>query len=189
MNMLLAVAVLTGLFMVRFPKIPSSPSPEIGYIVPDSAAAKAGIAGRRPHRTNRRHGQSHLGRHRDEGSDQRGPSSERLDRPRWRTQAGYRNSHARSKTGTGFAGWGGQSDIEIARRTVGLARRQGRSRRRATSWSASTASPSTPRLRFTTSSTAMAASRWMWFIRETDKPGTAHFGAHDDGKTTGRKSG
>ena len=43
MNIILAVAVLTGLFMVRFPKIPSSPSPEIGYIVPNSAAAKAGL--------------------------------------------------------------------------------------------------------------------------------------------------
>src|SRR5271157_1974139 len=43
MNILLAVTILTGLFMVRFPKIPSSPSPEIGYVVPDSAAAKAGI--------------------------------------------------------------------------------------------------------------------------------------------------
>jgi hypothetical protein len=44
MNIILAVAVLTGLFMVRFPKIPSTPSPEIGYIVPNSAAAKAGVA-------------------------------------------------------------------------------------------------------------------------------------------------
>jgi regulator of sigma E protease len=43
MNIILAVAVLTGLFMVRFPKIPSSPSPEIGYIVPNSPAAKAGL--------------------------------------------------------------------------------------------------------------------------------------------------
>lgn len=43
MNIILAVAVLTGLFMVRFPKIPSSPSPEIGYVVPDSPVAKAGL--------------------------------------------------------------------------------------------------------------------------------------------------
>ncbi len=74
MNIILAVAVLTGLFMVRFPKIPSSPSPEIGYIVPNSAAAKAGLAGRRPDRTNRRHCQSHLGRHLRERSRQRGAS-------------------------------------------------------------------------------------------------------------------
>jgi regulator of sigma E protease len=43
MNIILAVAVLTGLFMVRFPKFPTTPSPEIGYVVPDSAAAKAGL--------------------------------------------------------------------------------------------------------------------------------------------------
>src|SRR5205085_3852036 len=43
MNILLAVAVLTGLFMVKFPKIPNNPSPTIGYVLPDSAAAKAGI--------------------------------------------------------------------------------------------------------------------------------------------------
>src|SRR5580698_3673033 len=43
MNMILAVAVLTGLFMVRFPKVPSRPSTEIGYVVPGSAAAKAGL--------------------------------------------------------------------------------------------------------------------------------------------------
>src|ERR1700730_18184879 len=43
MNILLAVAVLTGLFMVKFPKIPNKPSPTIGYVVPDSPAAKAGI--------------------------------------------------------------------------------------------------------------------------------------------------
>lgn len=43
MNIVLAVAIITGLFMVRFPKIPSVPSPVVGYVAPDSAAAKAGI--------------------------------------------------------------------------------------------------------------------------------------------------
>ncbi len=43
MNILLAVAVLTGLFMIRFPKLPNNPSPMIGYIIADSAAAKAGL--------------------------------------------------------------------------------------------------------------------------------------------------
>jgi regulator of sigma E protease len=43
MNILLAVAILTGLFMVRFPKLPSTPSPTIGYVVPGSPAANAGV--------------------------------------------------------------------------------------------------------------------------------------------------
>jgi len=43
MNIVLAVAIITGLYMVRFPKIPSTPSPMVGYVMPDSAAAKAGI--------------------------------------------------------------------------------------------------------------------------------------------------
>jgi len=42
-NLVLAVAVLAGLFMVRFPKIPLPHSPVIGYVVPTGAAAKAGV--------------------------------------------------------------------------------------------------------------------------------------------------
>ena len=41
MNIILAIGILTGLFMVRFPKIPSTPSPTVGYVVPEGAAAKA----------------------------------------------------------------------------------------------------------------------------------------------------
>jgi regulator of sigma E protease len=119
MNIILAVAVLTGLFMVRFPKIPSSPSPEIGYIVPNSAAAKAGL---------------------QEGDRivQIGDTSN----PTWEdifvkevASAGHplsvwivRNGDRKlvsvtpvldPKTGAGFAGWGEQSDIEIATAVVG----------------------------------------------------------------------
>jgi regulator of sigma E protease len=43
MNVVLAVALLTGMFMFRYPKIPTVYSPEIGYVAPDSAAAKAGV--------------------------------------------------------------------------------------------------------------------------------------------------
>lgn len=44
MNVVLAVAIMTGVYMVRYPK-PLSPSQEgvIGYVTPDSAAAAAGI--------------------------------------------------------------------------------------------------------------------------------------------------
>src|SRR5450755_4673952 len=43
MNIVLAVGILTGLFMVRYPKLPSVHSPTVGYVLPDSPAAKAGI--------------------------------------------------------------------------------------------------------------------------------------------------
>ena len=43
MNIALAVALLTGLFMVRFPKLPVVHSPTIGYVDAESAAAKAGL--------------------------------------------------------------------------------------------------------------------------------------------------
>jgi regulator of sigma E protease len=44
MNVVLAVGVLTGLFMVKFQKVVDPPvSGVVGYVTPDSAAAKAGI--------------------------------------------------------------------------------------------------------------------------------------------------
>ena len=43
MNMLLAVGLMTGLFMVRFPKLPVVHSPVVGYVEPNSPAAKAGV--------------------------------------------------------------------------------------------------------------------------------------------------
>jgi regulator of sigma E protease len=42
-NMVLAVVLLTGLFMVEYPKIPMPRDPVVGFVAPDGAAAKAGI--------------------------------------------------------------------------------------------------------------------------------------------------
>jgi regulator of sigma E protease len=42
-NVVLAVALLAGLYMVRFPHIPNPHSPKIGFLAPDGAAAKSGI--------------------------------------------------------------------------------------------------------------------------------------------------
>ena len=42
-NIVLAIALLTGLFMVHYEKVPNPHSPVIGYVASDSAAAKAGI--------------------------------------------------------------------------------------------------------------------------------------------------
>ena len=44
-NIVLAVGLLTGLFMVHFPKVPNPNSPFIGYLAPEGAAAKAGDRG------------------------------------------------------------------------------------------------------------------------------------------------
>jgi regulator of sigma E protease len=43
MNIILAIGLVTGLFMYQYPKIPTVHSPVVGYVAPDSAAAKAGI--------------------------------------------------------------------------------------------------------------------------------------------------
>jgi regulator of sigma E protease len=42
-NIVLALALLTGLFMVHYEKVPNPHSPVIGYVAPGGAAAKAGI--------------------------------------------------------------------------------------------------------------------------------------------------
>lgn len=43
MNLLLAVGILAGLYMVRYPKLPNHPDPVVGYVVPGGAADKAGV--------------------------------------------------------------------------------------------------------------------------------------------------
>lgn len=43
MNIILAVGLMTGLFMVRYPKLPVINSPRVGFVEANSAAAKAGI--------------------------------------------------------------------------------------------------------------------------------------------------
>jgi regulator of sigma E protease len=42
-NVVLAVVLLAGLFMVEYPKVPTPHSPLVGYVAPDGAAAQAGI--------------------------------------------------------------------------------------------------------------------------------------------------
>jgi regulator of sigma E protease len=39
-NIVLAIALLAGLFMVQYPKIPMPPSPTVGFVAPDAAADK-----------------------------------------------------------------------------------------------------------------------------------------------------
>jgi regulator of sigma E protease len=114
MNIVLSVVVLTGLFMVHFPKIPTTPSPVIGYVVPDSAAAKAGI----------REGDQIV-----QIGDSSNPNWEDIAMKEvasaghalsvWIVRDGDRKLVTVTpvldpKSGAGFAGWGGESDIEIA---------------------------------------------------------------------------
>ncbi len=113
MNIVLAVGILTGLFMVRFPKIPSFPSPEVSYVMPDSAAAKAGVReGDRivqientPNPTWEDIGMKEV-------------ASAGHDLSVWISRNGERKHVTVTpildpRTGTGFAGWGEQNEIEI----------------------------------------------------------------------------
>ncbi len=113
MNMILAVGVLTGLFMVRFPKVPSSPSPEIGYIVPDSAAAKAGLhEGDRIMRIGDTSNPTWEDIYVKEVASAGHPLSLRIVR-NGVSQLVTVTPTLDPKTGAGFAGWGEQSDIEV----------------------------------------------------------------------------
>jgi regulator of sigma E protease len=114
MNIILAVAILTGLFMVRYPKIPSVPSPEVGYVVPDSAAAKAGI----------REGDRvvQIGETADptwEDILMKEVASAGHELTVWIVRGGERMRVTLTpvldpKTGVGFAGWADRNDIEVA---------------------------------------------------------------------------
>ena len=113
MNIILAVAILTGLFMVRFPKIPSSPSPVIGYVMPDSAAAKAGI------REGDRIVQiENTANPTWEDIEMKEVASAGHDLAVWISRGGERKHVTVTpildpKSGTGFAGWGEEDAIEV----------------------------------------------------------------------------
>ena len=114
MNIILAVAILTGLFMVRYPKLPSTPSPEIGFVVPDGAAAKAGL----------QEGDRVI-----QVADTANPTWEDIEMKEvasashplsvWIERNGERKHFTLTpaldpRTGVGFAGWDEQNEIEIA---------------------------------------------------------------------------
>jgi regulator of sigma E protease len=112
MNIILAVGILTGLFMVRFPKIPSTPSPEVN-VMTDSAAAKAGI----------REGDRIVQIENtvdptwdDIGMKEVASAGHELSV--WVLRNGERKHFTVTpvldpKTGTGYAGWGEENDIEV----------------------------------------------------------------------------
>jgi regulator of sigma E protease len=113
MNLILAVGVLTGLFMVRFPKLPSAPSPEVSYVMPDSAAAKAGIReGDRIVQIEDTVNPTWM----DIGMKE--VASAGHDLSVWIVRDGERKHVTVTpvldpKSGTGFSGWGAENDIEV----------------------------------------------------------------------------
>ena len=121
MNIVLAVALLTGLYMVSFPRLPNAEGPAIiAHVVPNSAAAKAGL----------REGDKIV-------------SIDNVADPKWETVflkeiasanrplpvAVERNGERRlvtvtptldERNGIGSAGWVGQAEIQIDKMVAGM---------------------------------------------------------------------
>jgi regulator of sigma E protease len=113
-NIVLAIGLLTGLFMVHYEKGPNPHSPVIGYLAPDGAAAKAGV---------------HVGDKIIQIEDTTDPTWEQVfikstlspNHPLdvW-VMRGEEHLHLRltpgeeEKQGTGTAGWQVETDIEVA---------------------------------------------------------------------------
>ena len=119
-NIVLAVALLAGLFMVHYEKFPNPNSPVIGYLVPDGAASKAGIK---------------LGDKVVQFEDISDPTWEQIaikgaispGQPlnAWVTRGGERlhitiTPATEEKQGIGNIGWAQESEIEVASVLKGL---------------------------------------------------------------------
>jgi regulator of sigma E protease len=113
-NIVLAVALLTGLFTVHYEKVPNPKSPIIGYLAPDGAAAKAGVK---------------MGDQVVQIDDIADPTWEQIaiksatnpGRPLdvWVMRGGerlhlYVSATLEEKQGIGNAGWAQESEIEVA---------------------------------------------------------------------------
>jgi regulator of sigma E protease len=119
-NLVLAVVLLAGLFMAHFPKVPTPHDPVVGYLTPDSAAAKGGI----------RTGDQIV-----QIEDVTSPTwedialkeiaSARQPLQVWVNRNGERMHFTLTpaldeKDGIGFLGWGQENEIEIASITPGM---------------------------------------------------------------------
>jgi regulator of sigma E protease len=121
MNMVLAVALVTGMYMVRFPKLPLSAQEGIvGYVVADTPAAKAGIReGDRIATIDDQQRPSWEDITIKEISNANHPLAVRIDRGGhefWTTVTPKLDE----RSGLGTAGWQAQGEIEVAELSPGM---------------------------------------------------------------------
>ncbi|HEU0138633.1 MAG TPA: RIP metalloprotease RseP [Bryobacteraceae bacterium] len=115
MNVVLAVALVTGLYMVRYPKMPASERDAIvGHVVPDSPAAKAGIQeGDEIVRVDGIQAPTWEDVFIREISNAGNPISLVLNRDGQQIRATV-TPILDERTGVGFAGWSEQSEIQVS---------------------------------------------------------------------------
>ncbi len=121
MNIVLAVGLLTGLYMVKFPKVPASEQPGfVGYVAPNSPASKAGIQeGDRIVRLDELTNPSWEDIVIHEVASAGRPMSVKVDRhgqPLWFEVTPM----LEERTGLGSAGWQDQTEVEIASLSPGM---------------------------------------------------------------------
>jgi len=120
MNVVLAVAVLTGLFMFSYEKVLNANGAVVGHVAPDSPAAKAGIqAGDKIVRLD--------GKENPDWEEIVTKEIESAQRPMTLTieRAGHRfpvsvTPVLDDKEGVGSAGWEGQNEIQVGSLSAGL---------------------------------------------------------------------
>ncbi|MBV8821053.1 MAG: RIP metalloprotease RseP, partial [Acidobacteriaceae bacterium] len=120
MNIILAVAVLTGLFMIHFETLPNLHSPTIGFIIPDTAAAKAGLKeGDRIVQIDNTVDPTWQDIIVKESASAQHPLTVWVDRAGQREQVTVTPT-LDPKEGTGYVGWEPQTDVQVADVVAGM---------------------------------------------------------------------
>ncbi|MBS1824659.1 MAG: RIP metalloprotease RseP [Acidobacteria bacterium] len=121
MNIVLAIVLVTGLFSVQFPKVPVTPSPTIGFLTTDGAAAKAGIKeGDRILAINDVRNPTWDDIALKEVGGAKSPLSVLIERPDKTQQVITVTPVLDEKNGVGVAGWAEQMTVQIARVSPGM---------------------------------------------------------------------